>query len=156
MSHDESIKITVDVRATPPGDRHALVFRAFDKLSIGDVLELIDDHDPRSLLYQFQAEDAGEFTWNYLNRGPEAWRVRIGKVRGAARRSCGCADRRRAGATVPSSLSSGVLKRLPKRFRLLLDCAEESSRLLASRIARRPGALYRSQHTLLDEPERGN
>lgn len=100
MSHDETTKISVDVRTAPPRDRHALVFRTFDQLSVGDALELIDDHDPRSLLYQFQAEDAGEFTWDYLERGPEAWRVRIGRARGAAPRYCGCADRRRADAMV--------------------------------------------------------
>lgn len=100
MSYEETTKISVDLRTTPPSDRHALVFRTFDQLSVGDALELIDDHNPRSLLYQFQAEDGGEFTWNYLERGPEAWRVRIGKARGAAPRFCGCADRRRADSMV--------------------------------------------------------
>jgi uncharacterized protein (DUF2249 family) len=100
MSPQETTKISVDVRTTPPRDRHALVLRTFDQLSVGEALELIDDHDPRSLLHQFQAEDGGEFTWHYLERGPEAWRVRIGKARGAAPRFCGCADRRRAGATL--------------------------------------------------------
>ena len=98
MSREEPTTITVDVRTTPPRDRHALVFRTFDQLSVGDALELIDDHDPKSLLHRFQAEDTGEFTWNYLERGPEAWRVRIGKARGAAPRFCGCADRSRGGA----------------------------------------------------------
>ena len=97
MSRDETTKIGVDVRTTPPRGRHALVLRTFDQLSVGDALELIDDHDPRSLLYQLQAEDAGEFTWNYLESGPEAWRVRIGKARGVAPRLCGCADRKRVG-----------------------------------------------------------
>jgi uncharacterized protein (DUF2249 family) len=34
---------------------------------------------PRQLYYQFQAEYTGQFTWEYLEQGPEAWRVRIGR-----------------------------------------------------------------------------
>jgi uncharacterized protein (DUF2249 family) len=40
---------------------------------------LVNDHDPKPLRYQFEAEHAGEFTWEYLESGPEVWRVRIGR-----------------------------------------------------------------------------
>jgi uncharacterized protein (DUF2249 family) len=30
--------------------------------------------------YQFQFEQAGQFTWNYREEGPEVWRVEIGRV----------------------------------------------------------------------------
>jgi uncharacterized protein (DUF2249 family) len=101
MSNDETV--TIDVRDTPPHDRRTRVFRAFDRLAMGDALVLIDDHEPRSLFYQFRAEDNGEFTWDYLERGPEAWRVRIGKARCAAPRLCGCADAHAASASPASS-----------------------------------------------------
>ena len=39
----------------------------------------MNDHDPKPLRYQFEAELPGTFTWEYLEEGPEAWRVRIGK-----------------------------------------------------------------------------
>ena len=45
----------------------------------GEALELVNDHDPKPLRYQFEAELPGTFTWDYLEEGPEAWRVRIGK-----------------------------------------------------------------------------
>jgi len=41
---------------------------------------LVNDHDPKPLRYQFQAEHPGEFTWDYLESGPEAWRVRIARA----------------------------------------------------------------------------
>jgi uncharacterized protein (DUF2249 family) len=41
---------------------------------------LVNDHDPKPLYYQFAAEHAGEFTWEYLEKGPTDWRVRIGKT----------------------------------------------------------------------------
>ncbi|MBX6351258.1 MAG: DUF2249 domain-containing protein, partial [Clostridia bacterium] len=30
--------------------------------------------------YQFAAEEPGRFTWEYVESGPEVWRVRIGRV----------------------------------------------------------------------------
>jgi len=91
VSNEEAITITVDVRDAPPRDRRTLALRTFDRLAMGEALVLIEDHDPRSLFYQFNAEDHGEFTWDYLERGPDVWRVRIGKARGVAPRLCGCA-----------------------------------------------------------------
>ena len=33
-----------------------------------------------SLRRPIAAENAGEFSWDYLEQGPEVWRVRIGKT----------------------------------------------------------------------------
>ena len=41
---------------------------------------LLNDHDPKPLYYQFMFERPGQFTWDYVEQGPEAWQVRIGKV----------------------------------------------------------------------------
>ena len=51
MSHT-----TVDVRHLIPRERHPLIFSSFDKLPIGQAMELVNDHDPRPLYYQFHAE----------------------------------------------------------------------------------------------------
>ena len=40
---------------------------------------LVNDHDPKPLYYQFAAEHAGDSTWDYLEEGPEVWRVQIGR-----------------------------------------------------------------------------
>jgi uncharacterized protein (DUF2249 family) len=70
----------VDVRQTPPAQRHPLIFGTFAALAPGQSFELVNDHDPKPLYYQFAAEHAGEFEWTYLEQGPEAWRVEIKKV----------------------------------------------------------------------------
>lgn len=70
----------LDVRPLPPPRRHPLIFQTFDHLSPGQALELINDHDPRPLYYQFAAERPGQFTWQYLQQGPDVWRVRIGRL----------------------------------------------------------------------------
>lgn len=70
----------IDVRQTPPPQRHPLIFGTFDGLQPGQAFILVNDHDPKPLYYQFQAEMAGQFTWDYLESGPQVWRVRIGKA----------------------------------------------------------------------------
>lgn len=75
MSDDQLL----DVREEPPARRHTLIFDTFAALAPGGAFELRNDHDPKPLHYQFQAEMPGRFTWDYLEQGPEVWRVRIGR-----------------------------------------------------------------------------
>lgn len=67
----------LDVRTIPPRERHPRIFGVFDSLKPGQSFVLVNDHDPRPLYYQFQAERPGAFAWEYLEAGPEVWRVRI-------------------------------------------------------------------------------
>ena len=55
---------------------------------IDDLMELINDHDPKALYHQFQAEMPGMFAWDYLEKGPETWRVVITKLKGHADGQC--------------------------------------------------------------------
>jgi len=71
---------TVDVRTIAPRDRHLLIFGTFSSLAQDEALLLVNDHDPKPLYYQFQAEHGGEFSWEYLEEGPDVWKVRIGRV----------------------------------------------------------------------------
>lgn len=71
----------VDVRPIPPAQRHPLIFGTFENMAVGQSFELVNDHDPKPLYYQFQAEYTGLFEWEYLERGPEIWRVGIKKVK---------------------------------------------------------------------------
>lgn len=70
----------VDARIYPPRDKHNVIFQTFNDLKKGEAMELINDHDPRPLHYQFLAEYEGKFQWEYLEQGPEVWRVAIGKI----------------------------------------------------------------------------
>jgi uncharacterized protein (DUF2249 family) len=70
----------VDVRRIQPRDRHPLIFSTFRGLSAGESMELVNDHDPRPLYFHFQAELPGKFTWDYLETGPETWRVSIRRL----------------------------------------------------------------------------
>jgi uncharacterized protein (DUF2249 family) len=72
-----ALPATVDVRTIAPRERHPLIFSTFRKLASGQVMELVNDHDPRPLYYQLQAEMPGTFAWAYLEQGPQTWRVAI-------------------------------------------------------------------------------
>ena len=72
---------TLDVRSLAPAERHRKIFETYDKLAVGDKFVLVNDHDPRPLYYQFDAEHKGEFSWRYLEQGPQVWRVEIGRTK---------------------------------------------------------------------------
>lgn len=71
---------TIDVRQIPPRERHPLIFSQFDALQPGQALQLVNDHDPQPLRFQFQQRSNGQFEWSYLQSGPDLWRVQISKV----------------------------------------------------------------------------
>ena len=70
---------TIDVRTIAPREHHPLIFNTFSGLAPGGSFLLVNDHDPKPLYYQFQAELRGRFEWEYLESGPDVWKVRIGK-----------------------------------------------------------------------------
>ncbi len=69
--------VELDVRVIPPRDKHPTIFRTFDGLERGQSMILINDHDPRPLRYQLDAEHPGTFEWTYMAQRPEIWRVQI-------------------------------------------------------------------------------
>lgn len=70
----------IDVRTIVPRDRHPLIFKTFDELQPGESFELVNDHAPKPLYYQFLHERPDQFEWEYLEEGPEVWRVRISRT----------------------------------------------------------------------------
>ena len=75
-----NVKSILDVRTVPPAQRHPLIFQTFNALQPGEAFMLVNDHDPKPLYYQFKFEKEGQFTWDYVEQGPEVWRVQVGKT----------------------------------------------------------------------------
>lgn len=71
---------TVDARQYAPRDKHSTIFKALEGLPFGEKMELINDHDPKPLHYEIKAEHPDQFEWEYLEQGPEVWRVSIKKI----------------------------------------------------------------------------
>ena len=46
----------LDVRDVPPVNRHPAIHEAFEALDPGETLTIVNDHEPKPLFYEFQAE----------------------------------------------------------------------------------------------------
>ncbi|MFC7116440.1 DUF2249 domain-containing protein [Natronoarchaeum sp. GCM10025703] len=77
----EELTITdeLDVRQFPPAKRHELIFESYEALQDGEGFVLINDHDPKPLYHQFEAEAGAEFRWEYQKKEQGEFRVQIGK-----------------------------------------------------------------------------
>ena len=69
----------LDVRTVQPRERHPKIFNLFDSLNSGEAFQLVNDHDPKPLYYQFLHERSNQFGWEYVEEGPLVWRVNISK-----------------------------------------------------------------------------
>ncbi|UNX54593.1 DUF2249 domain-containing protein [Georgenia sp. TF02-10] len=67
----------LDVRPVPHAIRHATVFGALGAIAPGFALDLVAPHNPLPLLAQIEQREPGAFTVEYLEEGPEAWRLRL-------------------------------------------------------------------------------
>lgn len=76
-------RVHVDVREVEPKDRYDRIMGAYNRLSEGEILDLVVDHDPRCMYYTLKATrgDAA-FTFTYVESGPETWRVEVRRTAG--------------------------------------------------------------------------
>ena len=70
---------TIDARTLPPKEKHPTIFKTWNSLGAGESLLLVNDHDPLPLYFQLSCEHTGQFHWEYVEQGPELWRVRLRK-----------------------------------------------------------------------------
>jgi uncharacterized protein (DUF2249 family) len=76
---DRVFAARVNATEYAPRDKHRVIHETFDALEPGTTMELINDHNPKPLRYEFMMEKEGQFEWEYLEEGPEIWRVAITK-----------------------------------------------------------------------------
>lgn len=74
-AHDTDEHPELDARVIPHAIRHATVFGALETVEPGAGLVLVAPHDPLPLLAQVGDRWPGRFRIDYLERGPEAWRL---------------------------------------------------------------------------------
>lgn len=64
-----------DARPVAHAIRHATVFGALDAVPAGSALVLVAPHEPVPLLAQLQRRQPDVFSIEYLQRGPDVWRL---------------------------------------------------------------------------------
>ncbi|HEY5463977.1 MAG TPA: iron-sulfur cluster repair di-iron protein [Hanamia sp.] len=75
LEHENILNVTL----LEPKLKHPTIFVRFDELISGESLILHNDHDPKPLYYELSAERGDIFTWEYLEQGPDLWKVKITK-----------------------------------------------------------------------------
>ncbi len=73
--------LTIDVREIPGAQRHPRIFGTLERLEPGQVLQITVDHDPVPLYYHLENHFNGLFGWQYLERGPQLWKVEIKRLK---------------------------------------------------------------------------
>lgn len=80
----------INVQELEPRLRHQTIFNVFDTLQEGESLIIHNNHDPMPVFYQLMDLRGNIFSWEYLQKGPEWWDIRVTRI-------------------VPASLSEGGL-----------------------------------------------
>jgi regulator of cell morphogenesis and NO signaling len=74
------VEEVLDVTIIEPRLKHPTIFQKFDSLLPGEGFVIHNDHDPKPLYYQLLGERGPIFFWDYLENGPDSWKVKISKV----------------------------------------------------------------------------
>lgn len=73
-----STNTELDVRPVEPRHRLETIMGAWRRLPVGETMLLVVDHDPECMYYTLKAEHGDDaFSFSYLERGPEQWRVQV-------------------------------------------------------------------------------
>lgn len=69
----------LDVRQLRKPEKHPTIFATYAALAVGEAFVLVNNHDPKHLREEFDADHPGSYGWEYLEQGP-VWRIRISKL----------------------------------------------------------------------------
>lgn len=70
---------TLDVTILEPKIKHPTIFKKFEELIEGQSFVIYNDHDPKPLYYQMLGELGNVFHWEYIESGPDFWKVKLTK-----------------------------------------------------------------------------
>lgn len=74
------MKKIIDLRVIISADKYRAAVTGFDSIKKGEKLQLINDNDLRSMFYQLSSEMNGRFYWQYVESGPDIWKINIKKL----------------------------------------------------------------------------
>ena len=76
---EQTTENILNVTLLEPQLKHATIFERFEELEEGESLTIHNDHDPKPLYYQLLGQKGNIFIWEYLEQGPQWWKVKIQK-----------------------------------------------------------------------------
>lgn len=72
--------IAIDARSLQPANRTEQILEAFDKLTLGAILEINEENDPRALRNELSQLRPGKFSWDARNLGSNRWTIRVERI----------------------------------------------------------------------------
>ncbi len=72
--------ITLDARSLSAATKTEQILESFDKLAIGNALEIVEETDPRALRNEMTQLRPGKFSWDARNLGGNRWTVRLDRI----------------------------------------------------------------------------
>ena len=70
----------LDATVVPHAIRHGVIFGGLESLAPGNGLILVAPHDPLPLLAQVEQRWPERYSVDYVQRGPQVWRLRFVRV----------------------------------------------------------------------------
>jgi uncharacterized protein (DUF2249 family) len=70
-------ELVIDVGQLPVPQQNALIHKAWEELDTECALVVTSSRDPVAYYRRLACEFYGQFRWEYLERGPKTWRVRL-------------------------------------------------------------------------------
>lgn len=71
----------LDMRRLPKSDKQPTTLATYANLPVGESFVLVNNRDPKYLHEEFEADYAGSYRWEYVEKGPTVWRIRISKLK---------------------------------------------------------------------------
>lgn len=81
MMTENNTKVSLNLNEIPHSERHSRIFNEFDRLKLGEAMEILVDHDPKLLQRQFKTLREGTYSWQMLEASEDAWRYSISKIK---------------------------------------------------------------------------
>lgn len=69
----------IDVTRIAPRERHGILLGTFEAMKSGESFTISNDHNPKPLYYEMVGQWGDAVIWEYLEDGPETWKVKISK-----------------------------------------------------------------------------
>lgn len=70
----------IDLRPLPTWERHDKMLAAFDRLAAGQMVEFINDHEPKALRASLDQEREGVSLWDVRNAGDGRWVIKLTRL----------------------------------------------------------------------------
>lgn len=73
----ENGEMIINIPLIEPSKKHAIIFHFFQEMGPGESFIIHNDHDPQPVYYQLTDMHGDSFTWEYLQRGPQWYDIKI-------------------------------------------------------------------------------